>query len=163
MSIWSKLAGRPKGESDKPLQGAKAAPQSGAGEPSKMGQVPRLADEGVHATEMRGPKIDGRRLPKTGRTYQMNIRANEAIVKAFDRDADALGMTRGAFFEKCYHAFKAQQGDEKDAFLLKAMISLEHLARMESKVGNRLVTPEQLLANLIAQRMRQLGLPIERK
>jgi hypothetical protein len=125
---------------------------------AKLGTVPKLEDEGLHATDTRGSKADGRRLPRTGRLYQLNIRANEKISKEFDKDAERLGLTRGAFFEKCYHAFKAGEGKRGEAFLLQAMVTLDHIARVESRARGELVTPEKLLSNLLLDRMERLGI-----
>jgi hypothetical protein len=158
MAVWDKVAGQRKSGRERPLQGARViAPHVTT--TSTLGAVPRLEDEAVRPTEMRGAKLDGRRKPRTGRLYQMNIRANEAIVRAFDADAEKLGFTRGAFFEKCYHAFKAGQGDKKAAFLLQAMSTLELIARYESKERGQVVTPETLLKNMFADRMDLVGMP----
>ena len=120
--------------------------------------MPRLEDERVHATQMRGAKVDGRRLPRTGRLYQMNIRANEKIAVAFDADADKRGLTRGAFFEKCYQAFAAMEGDRSKAFLLQAMVKLEQSQNSNSKARGRVVTPEAVLEDMFAQRVEMLGM-----
>jgi len=48
------------------------------------------------------------------------------------------GVTRGAFFETCYHAFTTTlQGDENQAFLLQAMVKLHRIAKFESKARAR--------------------------
>ena len=156
--MWDKI--ERKTAATKPLHDAgvsKPKPQ-GSVAGSSLGTVPRLEDERVHATEMRGAKADGRRLPRTGRLYQMNIRANKKIAVAFDADADTLGLTRGAYFEKCYHAFKAQQGDRSQAFLLQALVKLDQVAKFESKARGRVVTPEAVLEDMFAQRMEMLGM-----
>src|ERR1700719_908565 len=113
MTVWGKVAGRRKLDAEKPLLGGspvKAKTQT-AESTSSLGAVPRLEDERVLPTDKRGEKVDGRFLPRTGRVYQTNIRANTKIVEEFDAEADKLGLTRGALFEKCYHAFKAQLGE----------------------------------------------------
>jgi hypothetical protein len=157
MGVFGKI--ERKSDTDKPLQGtqvAKVPPR--APKTSSLGAVPRIEDETVHPTQMRGAKFDGRRLPRTGRLYQMNIRANEEIVKQFDADATKLKLTRGAFFEKCYHAYTAGLGDRSVAFLLQAMTTLEQMARFESKERGKAVTPEALLKNILAHRMDRVGM-----
>jgi hypothetical protein len=159
MSLW-KGASRRKPDEQKPLVAddtEKPKPPRG-GQVSSLGAVPRLEDERVHATEMRGIKVDGRRLPRTGRIYQTNIRANKKIVEEFDAEADKLGLTRGAFFEKCYHAFKVQQGDKSTAFLLQALVKLDHIAAFESKARGKVVTPEAVLEDMFVQRAEMIGM-----
>lgn len=148
--MWDKIERKPSGAGARP-----GAPQSRQA-PSGLGAVPRLEDEGAHATDTRGAKADGRRLPRTGRLYQLNIRANKKIATDFDADAEKLGLTRGAFFEKCYHAFEASQGDRGKAFLLQAMVKLDRIAQIESKARGKVVTPEALLEDMIAQRVEML-------
>jgi hypothetical protein len=162
---WQKVVKR-KAAAEQPLVGPLAAtPKAARGSPSSsttLGAVPRLEDEPVHPTQVRGSKVDGRRLPRTGRLYQTNIRANERIVREFDADAEKLGLTRGALFEKCYHAFKAQQGDKGTAFLLQAMVKLDHISKAESKARGRVVTPEAVLEDMFAQRAEMLGMRRDR-
>jgi len=89
----------------------------------------------------------------------MNIRANEKIVKEFDAYAEKEGVTRGAFFETCYHAFTTTlQGDENQAFLLQAMVKLHRIAKFESKARGKVVTPEAVLEDMFAQRAEMLGM-----
>jgi hypothetical protein len=74
------------------------------------------------------------RIVRAGRPTR--IRANEKKAQVFDADAEKLGLTRGAFFEKRYDAFKTEQGDKRESFLLQALATPE------------MVTPETLLKNM---------------
>ena len=161
MSVWRNVASQRKSGTGKPLQAAHSVrtTPARAETTSSLGAVPRLEDEGAHPTETRGMKVDNRRGPRTGRLYQMNIRANEKKVQEFDAEATQLGLTRGALFEKCYDAFKAEQGNKRESFLLQALATLEQIARFESKKRGQLVTPETLLKNMLADRMDLLDMP----
>lgn len=127
---------------------------------SKVGALPDMSVL-IDPTATRGSKADGRRTPRTGRTYNYNIRADKAVCKEADALASKLGLTRGAFFEKCYGAFKKEQGS-KDAFFVNGMVTLEKIAQVESKRRGELVTPEKLLNSLLVERMKSLDMPIEK-
>jgi hypothetical protein len=159
MTDWNKAVQRKSG-AEKPLLATDPVrpKRQNADMGSSLGAVPKLEDERVRPTQKRGAKADGRMVPRTGRIHQTNIRANKKIVEEFGAEADRLGLTRGAFFEKCYHAFKVQQGDKSQAFLLQALVKLDHIAKFESKARGRVVTPEAVLEDMFVQRAEMLGM-----
>jgi len=59
--------------------------------------------------------------------------------------------------------FKASQGDKSEAFLLQALVKLDHIAKFESKARGRVVTPEAVLEDMFVQRAEMLRMATGKK
>jgi hypothetical protein len=118
-------------------------------------------DDGVHATDMRGAKVDGRHLERTGRTAHLNIRGRADFIAALKHKKKRFGFkSHAALIEAALEFYESNHAakDGEKSYLAQALATFEKIAEFESKARGRLVTPKELVGDMLKKRMRENGM-----
>ncbi|MFA5957094.1 hypothetical protein [Hyphomicrobium sp.] len=119
---------------------------------SKLGPPPEPHQSRIDLTKPIG-KPDARRIPKSGRTEQLNSKVRGGFQAEFD-EARA-GMTRGAFLEALLALWKKEQGGDITPFGLS-----DSAHRVASLIADHLKTDDlgRVLEDALISRAKELGL-----